>query len=78
MIAIDWIVTLATVLAGVVADAAEAPVLLITGFSGIGAFVGAVYAWTSRHEPDWSSGMGYGAMFGGVIGIFLAIADRLL
>lgn len=49
--------------------------MLVGGCVAIGGFVGAVYAWTDRAEPDWAKGMGYGTLVGGVLGLTLALVD---
>jgi hypothetical protein len=65
-------------LAGRVADLVGVPVLLITGFIGIGAFLGTVAAWLRDVEPDWAGGAGRGGLAGGAVGILLTVVDYVI
>jgi hypothetical protein len=74
----EWLTTDGLLLAGKVLDFIGIPIALITGCSGVGGFVGAVYAWMSAARPDWGHYMGYGAFAGGVLGVLATVADYLL
>lgn len=61
---------------GLLADATEPFLLLFTGSTAAGAFLGAAYSWYRREGI--AGGLTYGTLVGGVFGIFLGIVDSLL
>ncbi len=63
-------------LGGAIADGGIGDFLAIAGGCvGLGAGLGAAAIWILERNPRWDHGVGYGSLFGLLIGLALAIVD---
>ncbi len=61
---------------GAIADGGVGDFLAIAGGCvGLGAGVGATAIWILERNPRWDRGVGYGSLFGLLLGLSLAIVD---
>ena len=72
------VVAVLSVIAGVIADAAEPVFVFVGGGAAVGAALYSTFAFSLDEEPDYGHAAGLGTVAGALVGSALLLADGLL